>query len=79
MSRSFFIYFTITGVEKIVRYIEVFVIKRFVISRFHCTVIDAKYGSLSLPSCVIKLIKETLTRLTPIGNNEARLFKKGGQ
>ena len=34
-SRFFFVlYFTITGVQKIVRYTENFVIKRFVISRF---------------------------------------------
>ena len=36
VSRFFFIYFTITGIRKIVRYIEVFVMSRFVISRFHC-------------------------------------------
>ena len=29
-------YFTIAGVKKIVRYTEVFVIQKFVISRFHC-------------------------------------------
>ena len=40
ISWFFFIYFTITRVKKIVRYIgytEDFVIWRFVISRFHCT------------------------------------------
>ena len=37
ISRFFFIYFTITGLKKIVRYTEVFVIERFVISpRFNC-------------------------------------------
>ena len=32
-----FIYFTVSGVKKIVGYTEVFVIKRFVISRLHFT------------------------------------------
>ena len=31
-------YFTITGVKKIIRYTEDFVLYRFVISRFHCIV-----------------------------------------
>ena len=35
---KFFIYFTITGVEKIVRYTKVFVIQRFITLRFHCTI-----------------------------------------
>ena len=36
LSVFFFIYFTITGVTKIVRYTGDFVLLRFVISRFHC-------------------------------------------
>ena len=35
MSGFFFIYFTITGVKKVVSYIKDFVMQRFVISRFH--------------------------------------------
>ena len=35
MSKFFFVYFTITGVKKVVSYIEDFVTQRFVISRFH--------------------------------------------
>ena len=35
ISRLFSIYFTITGVRKIVRYTQDFVISRFVTSRFH--------------------------------------------
>ena len=35
IARFFFIYFTITGVKKIVHYAEDFAIERFVISRFH--------------------------------------------
>ena len=35
ISRIFFIYFTVIGVKKIVRYIEDFVIQRFFKSRFH--------------------------------------------
>ena len=37
ISRFSSIYFTITGVKKIVRYKEDFLIWRFVISRFYCT------------------------------------------
>ena len=36
ISRLIFIYFAITGVKKIVRYIEDFLTKGFVITRFHC-------------------------------------------
>ena len=38
ISRFFFIYFTVTGVKKIVRYTKDFIIQRFVISRFHCII-----------------------------------------
>ena len=37
--RSFFIYFTTSGVKKIVRFTDDFAIKRFVISRFHRNII----------------------------------------
>ena len=36
--RSFGIYLTMTGIKKIIRYTEDFVIWRFVVSRFHCTI-----------------------------------------
>ena len=36
ITRFFLLYFTITGVKKIVRYIKGIVISRFVISKFHC-------------------------------------------
>ena len=35
MSKFFFMYFAIIGVNKTVSYIEDFVMQRFVISRFH--------------------------------------------
>ena len=35
MSKFFFVYFTITGVKKVVSYIEDFVTQGFVVSRFH--------------------------------------------
>ena len=37
--RSFSIYFTTSGVKKIVRFTDDFAIKRFVISRFHRNII----------------------------------------
>ena len=37
VSRSFSIYFTITGVKKIIRYTEDFVISSFFTSRFYCS------------------------------------------
>ena len=54
---------------KEVRYIEVLLYCyrrkiRIFIFTFKCDQIDQR---------------DTLTRLTPIGNNDARLFKKGGQ
>ena len=36
ISKFFFIHFTITGLRNMVRYTEIFVIKRIVKSRFHC-------------------------------------------
>ena len=48
ISRLFSIYFTITGVQNIVRYIEDFVIQWFAISRFHCTTKEEVSGFVSL-------------------------------
>ena len=36
ISRFFFTYFIITGVNEIVRYTDDFVVQKFVTSRFHC-------------------------------------------
>ena len=44
----FHIYFTITGAKKIVHYTEDFILWRFIISRFHCTII-IKWKDIRIP------------------------------
>lgn len=62
LCQGFFSYIDITGVKKIVHYINDFVIQRFVISRFHCNnvIFNSLYpysGSFYFILLVIELLE----------------------
>ena len=54
--RLIFMYFTIPGVKKIVRYIEAFVTYRLVISRFHCNLSEKAINDQTKKIYIILLI-----------------------